>query len=173
LLRRKQELLEKEKDNLESLARKQEEYERGKKEIMEALAESIVSVEKDEVQATRMAELLGETRSRFQDALVELSGIDENKWAEAGFVVELNRALALVRNTQAVYRKAIARIEAAGWHKLAAHAAAGHQALLQADGHRTGFGYWFKVGLAVTLPAIVAGVVLFVAWLFLTGMGMI
>ena len=64
-LRARQENLEKEKRELEEIRRKQEEYERGKREMVERFNQSLLTLEKDELQATRLAELLGATRARF------------------------------------------------------------------------------------------------------------
>jgi hypothetical protein len=169
MLRRKQEALAKEKDQIEDLARKQEAYERGKREMVDALAASTVSVEKEEVQAVRLAELLGTTRASFADALAELKAINEDTWPDATFEEELNRALAVVENARALYKKSVARIEAAG-----ASRAAAPEALTSSgsDGgeRRRGFGYWLMVGVAVSLPGAVLAVALFVAWLFLSGL---
>jgi len=167
-LRRKQDALEKEKNQLENLARTQEDYEQGKRSVIDALTTSIVGIEKDEVQATRMAELLGETRARFSDLLAEIRGIDEDNWSEEDFTGELNRALALVRNAQGSYRKGLARIEAAGWHKISAAAAVQEQAPY-VPGPKRGFWYWVKVGIAVSLVPVIVAIVLFVAWVILTG----
>ncbi|MBM4142984.1 MAG: hypothetical protein FJ225_05240 [Lentisphaerae bacterium] len=169
ILRRRQDLLEKEKHELESLTRKQEEYESGKKTVIEALGSGIVGIEKDEVQATRMAELLGETRARFADALAELRAVNEDKWSDEEFARELDRALALVRNAQAMYRKAMARIEAAGWHRVSAPAGSAEEVVRFGSEGRKSFGYWLKVGLAVSLPGIVMALALFVAWLLASG----
>ena len=53
-LRKRQEDLEREKKELEELRRKQEEYERGKREMSERLSQSLVTLEKDELQAERV-----------------------------------------------------------------------------------------------------------------------
>ena len=57
-LKKKQALLEKEKGALEECATKQEEYEKGKREMLEKLNGALVLLDKEEDQATKMCELL-------------------------------------------------------------------------------------------------------------------
>ena len=170
-LRMRQEQLEKEKNKLEELSRKQEDYENGKADMIDRLDRSLVLIEKEEEQAAEMVELLGETRKRFRQGLGELRNIDEGSWVKQKFEEELNRALALVEDCRMVYKKAWARIEASEWRRTnsgeklppTAEYAARERA---AD---KGFGFWVKVGLAVSLPLTTVLVVLFVLWLLLTG----
>ena len=162
-LRMKQEDLEKEKSKLQELGRKQEEYERGKRDAIEKIDRGIIIVEKEEVEATRMVELLSETRAKFKNMLADLRNINEDTWSDENFADELNRASAMVENARMDYKKALARIDASSWHK---DAARGQSELLDGvaggvgGGH--GFGYWMKIGLALTLPLIALVILLFV-----------
>lgn len=171
-LRQKQEALEREKNNLEELTRKQDEYEHNKREIITRLARGIRLLEKEELQANRMAELLSVMRSRFRDTLDELRGIDEAAWAEDRYEEELNKALVVVEDARDIYRKALAKIDAENWVKDAGQSQATgkiHREVGRELLGRPGFAYWVMVGLAVSLPFVLVGVVLFVAYLFLVG----
>lgn len=169
-LRRIQADLEREKAGLESLTRKQEEYERGKQEMIEKLERSLILVEKEEVQAAQMAEILSSMRQRFKDTLAELRKIDEEQWPEDKVPDELNRSLAVLEDAREVYKKGLAKIEAARLHdtdtkrveSLAFDTGGGELA------SKTDFGFWFKVGLAVTLPLTAVIVVLFVVYLIMS-----
>jgi len=170
-LRMKQEDLEKEKSKLQELGRKQEEYERGKRDVIEKIDRGIITVEKEEVEATRMVELLSETRSKFKNMLAELRNINEDAWVDENFMDELNRASAMVENARMDYKKALARIDASSWHKDTARV----QADLMEDGASGaalghGFGYWLKVGLALTLPLITILILLFIIYLVMPAM---
>ena len=163
-LRRVQAELEREKAGLESLARKQEEYERGKQEMIEKFDRSLILIEKEEVQAAQMAEIMASMRQRFRDTLAELRKINEDRWPEDKVPDELNKSLAVLEDAREVYKKGLAKIEAARWQDsgikrpepLSYDSGAGEL------GAKAGFGYWFKVGLAVTLPLAVVIVVLFI-----------
>jgi chromosome segregation ATPase len=154
-LRMRQDELEHEKTSLEELNRKQDEYERSKKDIIENLARNIILMEKDEVLANRMVELLSASRARFKDVLSEIRDIREENWSESVFEEELDKALALIESARMEYSKAIAKIDAESWQKGAGQAPlatledAGRSALAN-----KGFLFWVKIGVAVSLPMI-------------------
>lgn len=171
-LRMKQQELEKERSELEELSRKQSEYESNKREMMDKLARGIRLLEKEEAQATRMAELLSVMRSRFRESLDELRALDEATWSDTDYEVELNKALVLVEDAKDIYRKALAKIDAENWVKDAAHPVATKK--LQGEitrelVARPGFFYWLMVGLAVCIPFALVAAILLVAFLFLEG----
>lgn len=165
-LRLRQNDLEREKMTLEDLTRKQDAYEQGKREMIDKLEASIVLLEKDETQATRSAELLSVIRGRFKETLDEMTSIDEDKWPGASFQDELNKALAQVDDARKIYRRGLAKIEASGW----GGAIGGKEppAIMERvsrdlDPTRS-FGFWMKVGMAVSLPVILVSVLIFIAW---------
>lgn len=170
-LRLKQEELEREKQALQQLARKQEVYERGKREMTEKLSRSVVLLAKEREQAQRMVALLGETRDRFADQLEALERIREDEWVEGDFKDDLEAALAEVEAAKTIYQKALARIEASSWHKggAARDMAAPESVSTQGGGLPRGFMFWLKAGLAFSLPLILALTVLFLMSLFTSG----
>lgn len=171
-LRLRQELLEKERRELEELSRKQDEYEQGKKEIVEKLVRGVAQLEKEEIQATRMVELLSAMRTRFKDTIAELRTIDETSWTDQNFQMELNKATVVIEDARAVHKKAMAQIEAASWHRAPASGEDLDSEGSEAENGRNvrNFKYWFNVGLGVTAPAIIALVVLFLLYLMATGL---
>jgi chromosome segregation ATPase len=165
-LRMRQDELEHEKTSLEELNRKQDEYARSKKDIIENLSRNIILMEKDEVLANRMVELLSASRARFKDVLSEIRDIREESWSEAEFEEELDKALALIESARMEYSKAVAKIDAESWQKgggqapLATLEDAGRGAL----GNK-GFLFWFKVGVAVSLPVMLVLLLLFLGYM--------
>ncbi len=167
-LRIRQEELEHEKTSLEELNRKQDEYARSKKDIIENLSRNIILMEKDEVRATRMVELLSASRSRFKDILTEIRDIQEERWGEDGFEEELDKALALIESARMEYSKAIAKVDAESWQK------GGGQTQLSTleDAGRSsiankGFLFWVKIGFAITLPMALFILSLIAAYIWL------
>jgi hypothetical protein len=161
-LRTRQEDLEREKQELEDLRRRQDEYERGKREMVDRFNQSLVSLEKDELQAERMAELLGATRKRFKTMLAELQAINEELWPEDQIREELSKALTLLEDARMEYNKAVSKIDAVGGGK---KTEGEHPSVVFEEGrlpHETekSFGYWVKVGFAVSLPIILVLVAL-------------
>jgi vacuolar-type H+-ATPase subunit I/STV1 len=171
-LRMRQAELEHEKKSLEEINRKQDEYERSKKEIIENLSRNIILMEKDEITASRMVELLSVSRSRFKDMLAEIRDIQEEKWEGENFEEELDKALALLESARMEYSKAIAKIDAESWNKgngpapLATIEMAGQSSLAG-----KGFLFWLKIGFAVSIPMIIVLMLIFAAYLWLGGAG--
>ncbi len=168
-LKQRQEALEREKRDLEELARRQDDYTSGKREIIEQLTGSIMLLEKEELQSARLLELLGVIRSKFRDSLAELRSISESDWAEDAYQMELNKAIVIVEDAKSTLKKGIAKMEAAGWNRdrpgpvsSPSQVAAGMQS--------KSFWYWFKAGLAISIPFIVFAAALFVLWLYFSGM---
>ncbi len=174
-LRKRQEELERARRELEETQRKQDAYQRGKQEFVEKLGQSLVTMEKDEIQAQRMAEMLAETRQRFKEMLSELQGISEDAWPEERFGEELSKALTLIENMRMEFNKAVSRIEAAGGGEIRAGALSpvtSESVRLTVQDEKP-FGYWIKVGVAVTLPLVVTIIVVAAAWILLQHAGLI
>jgi hypothetical protein len=172
-LRMRQDELEHEKTSLEELNRKQDEYERSKKDIVENLSRNLILMEKDEVLATRMVELLSASRARFKDMLAEIHDIKEERWGTGCFEEELDKALALIESARMEYSKAIAKVDAESWQKgsgqaqLATLEDAGRGSLLS-----KGFFFWFKIGIAFTLPTLIVGLLLFAGYILSRFLGL-
>lgn len=170
-LRMRQDELEYAKKALQELNRKQNHYDQGKKEIIASLSRSILQMEKDEVRAARMVELLGLTREKFKALLSEIHAIHEEHWGEAEFEEQLDRSLALVENARMVYNKSVAKIDAESWQR--GERGAGSLVALDGTGRDSlaekGFGFWMKVGVALALPMVLALSALAAAFLWLKG----
>ena len=162
-LRKRQDDLEREKKELEELRRRQEEYDRGKREMIERFGQSLVTLERDELQAERAAELLGATRKRFKTMLAEIQAINDEIWPEDQIREELGKALTLIEDARMEYNKSMSKIDAVtGGDKQPAssHAPVIFEEHGYAHEEERTFGYWLKVGVAVTIPLAVVLVVL-------------
>jgi len=176
-LRKRQEDLDRTRKDLEDLRKKQEDYQRGKQEMMDRLNQSLVTIEKEEIQASRLAELLSATRKRFKAMLGDLQTIDEETWPEAGIRDELNKAATVVDDVRMEYNKAVAKIDAISGDAQSQGGATVHPAVIFEEGRRVAeepeknFGYWLKVGFAVTLPLVVALLMLVVVLIWRSHVG--
>ena len=160
----RQEELAKEKTHLESLSRKQEEYEKGKHDVIERLERSIVQIEKEEVQAMRMVEVLSVMRDRFSISLAELKKLDESTWADEVFLTELNKAQAVVEESKSLYKRGMAKMEAMRLQEGGVTKAGG--VTIPSDGTRmeADFIFWIKAGVAFCLPLVLVIVFLFLIY---------
>lgn len=150
--------MEREKHMLEDLLEKQEQYERGKQEMIDRLTESVVSLQKLGENAARQVEIYWATRERFAAALDELHQINDSDWPDDVFRDELNKAVARIDAIRSDFVKAQATVEAVGGpvklfddHRAATPADDGFEPVSP-----KGFGYWFKIGLAASLPLVIA-----------------
>ena len=167
-LRARQEELEKERRLLEEMRQKQEAFDGGRREMKDRLNESLVRMEKEQLQAERLAQLLEETRRMFRTRLDAVAALDEGAWSDDTLLDELNRALALLENVRSDYNKALAKIEAVRPQAPAGGAAAARPLAFESapdlapEGR--GFGYWLRAGMAFTLPLMALLAALFGIW---------
>ena len=171
-LRKRQEDLDLQRKDLEDLRKRQEDYQRGKREMSDRLQQSLVTLEKEEIQANRLAELLSATRKRFKAMLNDVQAIDEETWPEEAFRDELNKSATLVDDVRIEYNKSVAKIDAVSGDAKTPPSAAAHPAVIfeenrhMAEEPEKGFGYWLMVGLAITLPLIIVLLILTTVILF-------
>lgn len=174
-LRKRQDQLEQERRELEELRKRQDEYERGKREILDQIKRSLVNLERKEVDAQRMVELLGATRSRFKELLAAVESLQEEGWPEDRIREELNKSLGVLEQARLEYNKCMAKIDAV--KPDAPAVATGPQARVF-DEHafgdeEKGFSHWLKIGFAVTLPLAAVLVVLALLFFFALSLGYI
>ena len=156
-LRLRQEALEREKQTIEYLRENQHKYETAKREIIERLEQSMVSLEREEISINQRITLLADTEKRFKEMLAELKAIRDDAWpAETGaFREELTKSLALLDDMRKEFNKCLARIEALKDDRSAAD---GKQSLFEEipfhEQGEKGFGFWLKIGFALTMPIV-------------------
>ena len=155
-LRQRQENLETQKQDLEELRRKQKEFEQGKRELVDALSSSLITLEKEEIKLEQLSNLLSTTRGQFKGRLAEIEANSEERWGEDNYREELNKALALIEDTRALYRKAKARISSLqSSHTAEGQSAAELEAVPLGRAEERNFLRWMKMGLAFSLPFVI------------------
>jgi len=110
-LRRQQEELERQKSDLEELRRKQDEYARGKAEMIDNLTRSLATMEREQIQAQRVAELCDSTTDAFRDYLEQLQSINDTEWSSENVRTELSRALGVIENSRLEYNRARIKLD--------------------------------------------------------------
>lgn len=165
-LRTRQESLEKEKSSLEYLKNSQEKYESGKREMVDRLEQSLVSLEREEVRLNKRTELLADTEKRFKEMLSELQTFNEKEWPAKsdGLREELSKALVVIDNIRKDYNKSFAKIEVLRESKTSSKE--DKQVLFNdLSGEfrkQMSFIEWLKVGIAISLPVTLALIALIV-----------
>jgi chromosome segregation ATPase len=110
-LRRQQEELERQKGELEELRRRQDEYTRGKTEMVENLSRGLATLEREQIQAQRLAELCERTSDAFRDYLDQLQSINDEQWTSTSVRTELSTALGIIENSRLEYNRARTKLD--------------------------------------------------------------
>lgn len=165
-LRHEQDRIEKQKRELEELTRRQEELERGRAEMTDKLSRSLVILEREAYDCQKRLEQIRATHESFTQHLQLLEAIDPKAWNPADLPKELSRALSTVDDARAEFSQQRSRLEVAS-------ATEGEVALPEAApraavalGGRT-FLEWVQIGLAITLPLIVFGIIALITFMWL------
>jgi DNA repair exonuclease SbcCD ATPase subunit len=165
-LKRQQEQIEKQKRELEELSRRQEELERGRTEMTDKLARSLVVLEREAYNAQKRLEQIRVTRESFGQHLELVEAIDPKTWNPADLHKELSRALSTVDDARTEYSEQRSRLQATGDN-------AGDTPLpdvaldaYQDNGGRS-FSQWFQIGVALTLPLIIFGIIAFAVFFWM------
>lgn len=111
VLRRQQEELERQKGDLEELRRKQDEYARGKAEMTDKLTRGLVTLEREQIQAQRLAELCEKTSNAFRDYLDQLQSFNDEQWNSGNVRVELSNALGIIENSRLEHNRALTKLD--------------------------------------------------------------
>ena len=156
-LRHRTEELERVRRSLEEETRQVDRFEQNRREMAERLEQTLVMLEKHEMQVIRLTELYAGTKHRFKELREEIRAIQESEWDEARIREEVGRALVVIDDARKEYGKAMARLEAAesgspgGEIGTSLAAAAGAPIAPEIRG----FPYWVKTGFAFFLPLMV------------------
>jgi len=162
VLRRQQEELERQKGDLEDLRRKQDEYARGRAEMIERLTRGLVLLEHEQLQAQRSVEQCIATRQSFRDYLEQLQSIRDDQWTSATVRPELSKALGLIENARAEHNNARARLDCLD---PSSADGSGAVAVSPEAAARTEFRRYIRLGLAASLPIIIVGTIWLIIFL--------
>lgn len=157
-LRNQQEKIEKQKRELEELSRRQEELERGRAEMTDKLTRSLVILEREAYDTQKKLEHVRATRESFAQHLETLEQIDPKDWNPGDLYKELSRALSTVDDARAEFSQQRSRLQAIaeqGSEETALPEAAPE---INRAGERP-FVQWVMIGLALSLPLIIFGLV--------------
>lgn len=170
LLRLRQRELEQEKEKLETLARKQDAYEKSKRELVENLERSVMQLEKQGAEALRAVEVSTAVRATFVGVLGDLKAIAEDTWDPKDFEDALGHACAVVDAGGDAYKKGVAKVSALGILRAPTPITASElePSLMPAGGRPGDFGFWIKAGFAFSLPMMAFALVCFGLWLLLS-----
>ena len=167
-LKRQQEQIEKQKRELEELSRRQDELEHGRGEMSDKLTRALVVLEREAYNAQSRLEQIRVARESFAQHLELIETIDPRNWNPSDLHKELSRALSTVDDARTEYNEHRSRLQAAGGGN-------GEQSLPDttpgADENNQGrsFSEWLQIGLALSLPLILCGVIAIALLVWMNG----
>lgn len=165
-LKRQQEQIEKQKRELEELSRRQDELENGRAEMTDKLTRALVVLEREAYSEQNRLEQIRTARESFAQHLELVEAIDPRNWNPADLHKELSRALSTVEEARTEYNEQRSRLQAGG-------VTAGDTSLPDAapNAHESNDGrsffQWFQIGIALTLPLILFGIIALVIFLWM------
>lgn len=165
-LRRAQTELERERSTLEETRRRQMEFSTGREELLRDLTRGIQLLEEREIAARRDAEQMARSITDLKDSLAKLHAINQETWTKDNFSTELSRGLGTVDHARMEWNSARLKFpELSGGGAVPQNAA-------QPDSPKTalplagrGFLEVCRLGLALTWPMAVAGLLIFLVLL--------
>lgn len=157
LLRIRQELerTQREAQELEARRNKEERFVMGRREICEKLARSLSKLEKDLYQSQKAIEEISLAREGFQRHLEVLRQIHPEEWKRHRVDEELDRAIGVVEDAEDDFNKSMRRLSSVASNR--EEGSFGPVGGGQGLGLPQGFSQWVTMGLAFTLPLMVAG----------------
>ncbi|MDD2235967.1 MAG: hypothetical protein PHG65_02015 [Kiritimatiellae bacterium] len=163
-LRQRQEALERERRDLQELRTRQDDFESGRRGIIDRLGQTVLTLERDEIRAAQVTDLLGTTRQRFKTMLAELENLDPESWEENKIRDELGKALAIIEDARLEYKKSMSKIETIRERNISSdqnEPVLFEEPVIRSSEQQKSWGYWLKVGFAVSLPLL--GIVIAIA----------
>jgi chromosome segregation ATPase len=157
-LKRQQEQIEKQKRELEELSRRQDELEQGRLEMTDKLTRALVVLEREAYNAQSRLEQIRVARESFAQHLELVEAIDPRNWNPADLHKELSRALSTVDDARTEYNEHRSRLQANGGGNGDSSLPNTTPGVYENSDGRS-FTEWLQIGLALSLPLLVFGVV--------------
>jgi len=100
VLKRQSEQLEREKQKLEELSRRQDQFDTGRSEMIDKFTSSLVHIQRETDQTLKRLEILKNVQSNFTAYLQELESINPREWTAGELNKELSKALGAVEDAR-------------------------------------------------------------------------
>ena len=111
MLRAEAEALEREKQQMEELSRKQREFMGGRTEMAEKLNRSITMLDRESYEAQKRVEQLLVIKDSFQQHLEMLGSLNPEEWNSQDLQHDLSRAIGVIEDAREEYAKSMARVQ--------------------------------------------------------------
>lgn len=157
-LRQKEEQLERQTKELEDLQQRKEEFTVGRSQLSDQLARSVSLLEREAADAQKRADQCVDTRELLEHHHRSIQSLRPETWSRTELREELNRSIVYMEDAEAELAKSAPLLDSMkGGRKLAVKATSNSSSGISLGSES--FLYWFKNGLAFTLPVMIFGVI--------------
>lgn len=163
-LKRRLEAIERQKRELEEMSRRQDALNTGKAEMLDKMTRALVVLEREIFDATKRVETLQTIQDSFRSHLDVMDGINPKSWEGLDLAKELTRALGALDDARAEYSKCYPKIsvQPAVGTSGSDSIDEGYVTDYSVTGDGKDFLSWMKIGLALTLPLIIFGLIVLI-----------
>ncbi|HEY8898953.1 MAG TPA: hypothetical protein VIM61_00865 [Chthoniobacterales bacterium] len=168
-LKRRSDQIERDKLRLEELSRRQDELETGRAEMIDKFTRAMVVIQRETQDAEKRLDQLHNIHEAFMSHQQALEAINPKAWIGLDLAKELSKALSSVEEARTEYNRSRPKLSA---ESASAASEPRGEGGLPAEyeeyyvGGDKGFFYWFKAGLAFTLPLTVLSVLGLLVWIW-------
>ncbi len=166
-LRRAQQELERERADLEETRRRQGEFTKGREEMEQHLTRGIGLLEEAEFSMRRDAEQMAKTLLDLREALLKVQTVHEESWTRDNLNTELTRALTAIENARMEWNSARLKFEILNGEVPQPIPVDGTapDSFVQNVLRERNYAELCKMGLALTWPVAVVGIIIVVVML--------
>ncbi len=151
-LRQQALLAERQEEDLKELARKEREYSKGRAEVHEKLARTLVTLERTGAETQRALENLLQARDDLARHHRVVSSLMIEDWSAPGVGEQADHALAVINDARLDYDRTLMRLG-----DLLPQPGAAATSPAAATTPSQDFRYWLRSGFAFTLPLLILG----------------
>jgi hypothetical protein len=164
-LKRAQEELERERAQIEEMRRRQAEFQTGREEMLQHLTRGIGLLEEAGFSARRDAEQMGKTVGDLKDFQAKVQALSEEYWTKDNLNVELTKALTTVENARMEWNSALLKFPVLSGQGPSFSTS---KPSVPPPNPLEGLSFWSlcRLGLALSLPVALAGLVIALVLLF-------
>ncbi len=164
-LQHQQEVVERQKVELEELTQRKEEFLEGQICITDKLASTITSVDRELFEMRQEIEDLEQTRKCFAEHQQKIDGINPEAWTRDELKHELNRAISMLDHAEDEYDEALSYFSNSNHSTVFSNRSKPSKSKSQGSAPQGEFAAMFKQGLAFNLPIFVLGSIALLVYL--------
>jgi len=154
-LRQQEEQLERQAKELEELQQRKEDFTKGRAQLSEQLSRAVSLLEREAADTQKRADQCVDFREQLEHQLRTIESLRPEMWSRPDLRDELNRAFVYIEDAEDELSKAAPLLDSMKGGKKRSS-----RSTMPSSGGGAGFGsqgflYWFKSGLAFTLPIMI------------------